>query len=57
MVTGFLVAAAGMFFLYFAIADSLFLLIYALPLVGVGVYIIFNKKEDSIEEIKNFKEE
>lgn len=38
---------------YFALTDEKMLLIYALPMFGIGVYMLFKKGEDDIEPIKD----
>jgi len=48
---GLFVIFLGLICLTFSIFLTPFLLIYAIPLLIIGLVISFNKKEDSIEEI------
>ena len=36
---------------------TLFTLIYGIPILIIGLFILFNKKEDEIEKIKNVKKD
>jgi len=35
-----------------SVVSSYFLLIYSIPVLLIGIWLIFNKKEDKIEKIK-----
>lgn len=52
IITGFIVSFIGFVLLVLSFLVSYFFLMYAIPLVIVGVFIIFNTKEDEIERIK-----
>lgn len=39
-----------------ALVDNLWILIYGVPMSVVGFFILFNKKEDEIEQIKESKQ-
>ena len=46
----------GFVLILFAIIEEIWLLIYGLPSLIIGVFILFNKNEDKIEQIKQKKE-
>jgi len=46
----FILAGTGVTVLVFI--ESAFYLIYAVPLILIGAYLVFNIKEDEIEQIK-----
>jgi len=52
IITGIVVSFIGFVLLVLSFLVSYFFLMYAIPLVIVGVFIIFNTKEDEIEAIK-----
>ncbi len=41
-----------LFLLFVSIFSSLFFLIYTIPVLIISLYILFNNKEDKIEQIK-----
>jgi len=55
-ITGILVIALGIFLIAIAIIHDIWVLLYGIPIFLIGFFILFNKKEDKIEEIKNSKE-
>jgi len=55
-ITGIVMVFLGLVLAVVAFFTSLFFLIYSLILLVIGLFILFNKKEDSIEEIKNSNE-
>ena len=52
IVTGIIVTIVGLCFVFLAVTTTWFFLIHAAVTVGIGVAILFNTKEDAIEEIK-----
>lgn len=52
-ISGIAVSLLGLGLTIAAFASSLFLLIYGLPLLVIGVFIFFNKREDEIEKIRD----
>ena len=50
--SGVVVFLLGVIFIITSIFVSMFLLIYGIPLLIIGIIILLNKKEDKIEEIK-----
>ena len=59
VLSGLIFLFLGLFLLllssFFGLEALLVSLIYSLPLVLIGIFIIFNKKEDKIEQINYFK--
>lgn len=51
-ITGTVMILLGIFLSLVAVFEEIFLLIYGIPLIILGLFIFFNKKEDAIEEIK-----
>lgn len=49
------VVLVGIAILIASFVSSLVFLIYSIPIIVVGLFIVFNKNEDKIEEI-NYKE-
>ncbi|MBU1255808.1 hypothetical protein KKH35_02975 [Patescibacteria group bacterium] len=45
----------GLFLIGLAIFKDLWVLIYGIPILIIGIFIFFNKKEDDIEKIKGHK--
>lgn len=45
----------GVFLIIFSFFESFFLLIYGIPLFVIGAVILFNKREDEIEERVDFQ--
>lgn len=54
-VTGVMATLLGLFLIVLSILKDLWILIYGIPILIIGVFIFFNKKEDEIEEIKSRK--
>ncbi|MBS3078463.1 hypothetical protein J4412_03100 [Candidatus Pacearchaeota archaeon] len=50
--SGVVVLLLGVLLVITSIFVSMFLLIYGIPLLVIGIIILLNKKEDKIEEIK-----
>lgn len=55
-ITGTLAILLGLFLIILAFLDEWWILLYGIPIFIVGFFIFFNKKEDEIEEIKNYKD-
>jgi len=51
-ITGIIGCIAGIFLIIMSFFESYFLLLYGIPVLLIGVFILFNKKEDTIEQIK-----
>ena len=54
-ITGILATLLGLFLIVLAVFKDLWILIYGIPILVIGVFIFFNKKEDDIEKIKGRK--
>ena len=54
-ITGVLAILLGLFLIVLAIFKELWILIYGIPILIIGIFIFFNKKEDDIEKIKGHK--
>jgi membrane-bound ClpP family serine protease len=54
-VTGFLFLIFGMVFMFFSVYSSFFLWIFSIAFLIVGFFILFNNKEDLIEQRKDIK--
>ena len=56
-ITGGLMVFAGIFIFFipflFGVRLGMFSLLYSLPLIVIGFFVLFNKKEDKIEERKD----
>lgn len=52
LITGISMIILGIFLIGLSFFTSFFILIYGIPLFILGFFILFNSKEDSIEEIK-----
>jgi uncharacterized membrane protein len=50
--TGSLLVLAGLIICIVSFFTSFFILIYGIPIVIIGFFVFFNKKEDEIEQIK-----
>ncbi len=55
-ITGIVAIIGGLFLTWLGIFKEHWILIYGIPVVIIGVFIFFNKKEDDIEEIKSRKD-
>lgn len=51
-ITGVLTIALGLFLTAIALLRDMWLLFYGIPIIIIGLFIFFNKKEDEIEKIK-----
>lgn len=51
-ITGTLAVILGLFLIIISIAKEPWVLIYGIPILILGIFILFNKKEDDIEIIK-----
>jgi len=56
-ITGSIGIILGIFLVVLSFYSGLFILIYGVPILLVGVYILLNKSEDDIEQIKSMKGE
>ena len=54
-ITGGIMIFVGAFLIGVSFFTLFVPLIYGIPLFIIGIFILFNKKEDKIEEIKNRK--
>lgn len=52
-ITGILTIMLGVFLTAIAIFSEIWILIYGVPILIIGFFILFNKKEDVIEGIKS----
>jgi membrane-bound ClpP family serine protease len=55
LIIGILLLVVGLVLLIASLYGTLFLLIYAVPALIIGIVILLNKKEDEIEERKDIK--
>ncbi len=51
-ITGIIAIILGTVLIIFSFFESYFILIYGIPILIVGIFILFNKKEDEIEKIR-----
>ncbi len=51
-ITGILATLLGLYLIALSILEDPWILIYGIPILIIGIFIFFNKKEDKIEEIK-----
>lgn len=56
ILTGTAAIGVGLYLCFLALTQSLWMFIYALPILIIGAFIFFNKTEDDIEKIRNEKE-
>ncbi|MBT4174063.1 hypothetical protein HOC80_04585 [archaeon] len=54
-ITGIASIILGIVIVYFSFESSFWLLLYGIPIIIIGVFILFNKKEDKIEKIRRKK--
>jgi len=54
-ITGILAILLGLFLIVLSISKEPWILIYGIPIFIIGIFILFNKKEDDIEKIKGRK--
>ncbi len=55
LITGGIIIIFGLIIVFLAILKTIFTLIYAVPIIIIGIVILLNKKEDIIEKIKKIK--
>ncbi len=55
IIAGGFMTLIGVFLIIFSFFESFFLLIYGIPLFVIGAVILFNKREDEIEERVDFQ--
>lgn len=51
-ITGTLTIILGLYLIVISFLEAYFILIYGIPILIIGIFILFNKKEDHIETIK-----
>ncbi len=51
-ITGTIAIILGLFLIILSIFKEYFILIYGIPILIIGIFILLNKKEDDIETIK-----
>jgi len=56
LIIGLLFLLAGIFFSVLAIFTVWLMIVYGIPLIIIGIVILFNKNEDKIERRKDLKE-
>ena len=54
-ITGIITILLGLFLIILSILKDPWILIYGIPILVIGIFIFFNKKEDDIEKIKGRK--
>ncbi len=54
-ITGMLLIILGIILIYVSVNESLWVLIYGIPITLIGFFILFNKKEDKIESRRDVK--
>lgn len=54
-ITGIASIILGLVIIYFSFDSTLWLLAYGIPIIVIGIFILFNKKEDDIEKIRRKK--
>lgn len=52
---GLIFILAGLVLVWVAIFSSLWVLVYGIPVLALGIWMIFNKSEDEIEQRKDEK--
>ncbi len=50
LIAGIFFILLGIFFIGLSFVETLFILIYGIPLIVVGIVLLLNKNEDKIEE-------
>lgn len=55
-ITGTVAVLFGLYLVMQGILKEPWILIYGIPVIVIGIFIFFNKKEDDIEEIKSRKD-
>jgi hypothetical protein len=56
LIWGWVLIALGIIWTGVCFFTTFFMLIYSIPLVIIGIFILLNKKEDLIEKRKDLKE-
>ena len=54
-ITGVVIVVLGLFLIVLSFFSSYWILTYGIPVFIIGVFILFNKKEDKIEQIRSRK--
>ncbi len=54
-ITGIALIILGIILIYVSVKESLWVLIYGIPITLIGLFILFNKKEDKIESRRDVK--
>ena len=54
-ITGIVTIILGIYLIVISFLEEYWILIYGIPIFIVGIFILFNKKEDQIEKIKGGK--
>lgn len=54
-ITGIALIILGIILISVSVKESLWILIYGIPIILIGFFILFNKREDEIEQIKRRK--
>ena len=54
-ITGIALIILGIILISVPVKESLWVLVYGIPIILIGFFILFNKKEDEIEQIKRRK--
>ncbi len=54
-ITGIALIILGIILIFVSVTESLWVLIYGIPVLLIGIFILFNKKEDKIESRKDMK--
>jgi len=55
IITGTILIILGIILMFFSFKESGWILIYGIPVTLIGLFILFNKKEDKIESRKDVK--
>lgn len=56
LIIGLILVLGGIFFIVLGSITTWWMIIYGIPLIIIGIVIIFNKTEDKIEKRKDLKE-
>ncbi len=56
LIWGWILIVLGVIWTIVCFFTTFFMLIYSIPLVIIGIFILLNKKEDTIEKRKDLKE-
>ena len=54
-ITGLVLIILGIILIFVSVIESLWVLVYGIPVFLIGLFIFFNKKEDKIESRKDVK--